>query len=240
MSPEKNSSRWLLWVVLTVSVLAVGICLWIFREQDKASEPIPKPTDLVVDAVSSQIAERKSPSTPNREGPKEAEPSPEELKIISKYTATVRGLLNVCEKENTTTVFDREYEGLSHRTILKITPPTGEQLSAVYDEITRGLSELKATSAGEKKFRRVCEAMLRDYMDYPRKVKALSIMTFTDAKKLPHVFEIYANSESEYMPQEDGSFVLPTHQHYRSDEAVGGNESWALTRYGHLIEVSED
>lgn len=166
-----------------------------------------------------------------------AKPTGKESQLLFKHIAAATRFLQACEKENSTTVFDHEYEGLSHRTILKISPPTSEQMSAGYEEFSRGVSELQASGLDERRFRREVDSLIRDYATYPMTSKIVSISTYTNPKVTPKVDELYANDESEYLPTEDGSFVIPTHPYYRVDEDFGGKDSWAARRYSHLISI---
>lgn len=164
-------------------------------------------------------------------------PTERERQVVSKYITAATSLLRACENANSATVFDREYEGQSRRTILKIAPPTTEQMSAVYEDFSRGISELQAAGIDDKRFRREIDSLTRDYANYPKTSKIVSIVTFSDPKTAPRVREFFANDESEYLPAEDGSFVIPTDPYYRLDEDFGGKESWAAKRYSHLISI---
>jgi hypothetical protein len=233
--------------VLGITLLMIGASVLLSRRSNQSaltqsepaiiqSEPLPSATP--VEKPGEVVTKRGVHMSHNRAKP---QPTPgmideREKKIIDESLVKIETKLKVFEKVNSAIVYDRNFP-ISHITIIKITPPSADQMAEIYADLSKSLEYLPKNSAIEQVLRSRGTRLINDYISFPKEMKMLRILSRNDGS-YDSLTEHYVNDEALVMQGEDGGYNVPLPMHI--DEHLSDSGSWAAKRYSHLIAVNKD
>ena len=175
------------------------------------------------------------PSTPAAQSKASDRNSAKEAMIAQGLLEKLQSLGQEIESKNMTTLYDAK-NAQAHNLILKITPPSDDQLASLYEALGKNLSTLPEGTRFKTKLHEKGLKQINEFAAYPKPTKLLRVCLRHDGAA-SFLMEYFVNDENLIRPDENGGFQvpLPPLSVMRYDEEFGKGDSWATKRSAHLL-----
>jgi hypothetical protein len=236
----RKSTKLRIWIT---SLAAIFIATIYLAKKGNFSANSLRSYDTKEHAQSSHEAEREENRVPaNKTGPAaERRISAEQQKVIHDRQQRFEASLQRVEIANTAVVYDRDWP-VSQQVVMRVLPPSSEQLNQIYTDLSQAVKEMPPDSAAEEKIRETLLKLVFDYFTYPKSTKMLSVIFKKDENRVIEIAEYFVDDEALFVFKSNGDISYPPGDRsiFRLESNFGDPRSWVTKRYSHLIEIESN